>query len=187
MQSTFARVRLMLVLGLTFVSGALLFANKEEAPPSPFARTTIDLGTVCSDVQKSLAFYKDGLGFTEADGFDVPKDFATDAGLTNGHDFHVHVLVQGDGESATKLKLMQFKGVTGKKSDQSSIEANYGFRYLTVWVRDLNASLERAAKHGIKPIAKGPMGLPEGFPKGVGLAVVKDPDGNFVELVGPLK
>jgi hypothetical protein len=29
--------------------------------------------------------------------------------------------------------------------------------------------------------------LPEGFPQDLGLVVLRDPDGNFVELVGPHK
>ena len=49
----------------------------------------------------------------------------------------------------------------------------------------MNVSLERLKKMSVKPLAKGPVPLPKGFPEGVFLTVVKDPDGNFVELVGP--
>jgi catechol 2,3-dioxygenase-like lactoylglutathione lyase family enzyme len=165
------------------------FAQAQNSTPaeSPFASQTIDLGTVVSDVEKSVAWYKNVVGFQERDGFDIPPDFARQTGLTNQLPFHVHVLTLGADENATKLKLMQFKTSPGARTDQNYIHSTYGFRYLTIFVADLNAAVARAATHGVKPIAEGPVGLPAGFPEGLGLAVLRDPDGNFVELVGPLK
>lgn len=157
------------------------------ADESNFSSTTIDLGTVVSDLEKSVKWYKDVVGFGELDGFDVPAGFATDVGLTNKLPFHVHVLTLGEGETATKLKLMQFKDNPGARVDNSTIHASYGFRYLTIFVKDLNKSVARADMHGAKPIAKGVQPLPAGFPEGVGLAIYRDPDGNLVELVGPWK
>jgi catechol 2,3-dioxygenase-like lactoylglutathione lyase family enzyme len=170
-----------MVLGLGLLWATTAMAEDE----SEFARETIDLGTVVGDVEKSVAFYKDVIGFTELDGFDVPAGFAKSTGLTNNLPFHVHVLVLGKGETATKLKLMQFKTAPGARIDQSYLHSTYGFRYLTIFVKDLAKSLERAAKQGVKPIAQGPQTLPEGFPQDLSLVVFRDPDGNFVELVGP--
>ena len=50
------------------------------AEPGAFTRTTIDLGMVVTDVEKSVAFYTDVIGFTDLPGFDVPATLATDAG-----------------------------------------------------------------------------------------------------------
>ena len=58
--------------------------------------------------------------------------------------------------------------------------------YLTIFVTDVDAVLERAKKAGLKPYAKSPQRLPEGLPQDVCLLMLKDPDGNFVEIVGPL-
>ncbi|MBT6399908.1 MAG: bleomycin resistance protein, partial [Verrucomicrobia bacterium] len=44
------------------------------------------------------------------------------------------------------------------------------------------AALERLKKAGVKVLGKGPALIPG---TKVALTVVKDPDGNFVELVGP--
>ena len=38
----------------------------------------------------------------------------------------------------------------------------------------------RAKKAGVKP-------LPKGLPQGVYLTIVRDPDGNLIELLGPKK
>jgi len=169
-----------------FVGGFAVRANyfPEE---SNFASTTIDLGMVVSDIEKSVAWYKNVIGFTELDGFDVPPAFATDVGLSNNLPFHVHVLTLGEGASPTKVKLMQFKSNPGARVDNSFIHSSYGVRYLTLFVKDLNKSIALAEQHGAKPIAKGVQPLPAGFPEGLGLAVLRDPDGNCVELVGPWK
>jgi catechol 2,3-dioxygenase-like lactoylglutathione lyase family enzyme len=165
--------------------GAAVWAAADK-PAGEFTSTTIDLGVVVSDVEKSVTFYK-ALGFTEIEGFDVPSDFATDVGLTDEQPFHVHVLVLGEGDTATKLKLIQFEKSPGSQIDNGYIHSSLGFRYLTIWVADTSAALARVKAAGAQPVAKGPVPLPAGFPEGVFLTCVKDPDGNMVELVGPRK
>jgi catechol 2,3-dioxygenase-like lactoylglutathione lyase family enzyme len=162
-------------------------ANQPAATESSFATEVIDLGMVVSDIDKSLKFYKEVIGFEEIDGFKVPPQFAVDTGLANKHPLDVHVLVLGKGEKATKLKLMQFKTAPGARVDNTFIHSSYGYRYLTIAVKDVNAAVARADKAGAKPIAKCPVPLPEGFPAGLALANYRDPDGNLVELVGPWK
>ncbi len=183
------KLSLLAIVGLV---GALAFslgvsANQQTTPESAFSSEVIDLGMVVSDLEKSVKFYKDVVGFEEVEGFKVPGQFALDTGLANNLQLDVHVLVLGKGEKATKLKLMQFKTAPGARVDNTFIHSSYGFRYLTIAVKDVNASLARAAKAGAKPIAKCPVPLPEGFPAGLALANFRDPDGNLVELVGPWK
>lgn len=183
------------VYGLLVTAGLLSAANAQEKTPvagetpvadeSPFASKTIDIGTVVSDLDRSVKWYTEALGLKALDPFDVPGDFAKQIGLSNNLPFQVRVLVLGEGEQATKLKLMQFKTAPGARVDQSYLHSTYGFRYLTLFVKDIDASLARAAKQGARPIAEGVKPLPPGFPEGIYIAVLRDPDGNFVELVGP--
>ncbi len=154
---------------------------------SEFASATIDLGVVVSDLDKSLAFYTDAIGFTETTGFSVPADFCADAGLTDSLALDIRVLVLGEGNSATKLKLMAVPGAANRKSDNSFIHSQLGYSYLTIYVADADATLARLKQAGAKPVAKGPVPLPEGFPAGMTLTVVRDPDGNLIELIGPSK
>ena len=175
------------IIATILLAGTYLVRANFNADDSNIANATIDLGVVCSDAAKSVAWYKDALGFQELSSFDAPADFVTDIGLVNKLPLHVQVLSLGDGTNGTKLKLMEFKSAPGARVDNAYLNSSYGFRYLTIFVKDLNKSLARAEKAGAKPIAKNPQPLPAGFPEGLGIAVFRDPDGNFVELVGPWK
>ena len=157
----------------------------EDKKESAFTSGTIDLGVVAADAKKSVEFYKNVVGLTELEAFDVPAEFSADVGLTDKQNFHVHVLVANDDKTATKLKIMQFDKAPGKKIDNGFIHSSLGYRYLTIWVADLKAAVARAKAAGHSPLAKGMQTLPAGFPQDVGLACFKDPDGNIVELVGP--
>ena len=86
------------------VSVFLAGAASTGRTKSEFARTTIDLGIVVSNVEKAAQFYKNALGFTEVPGFDVSKEMAGDSGLADYQAFRVRVLVLGDEASATKIK-----------------------------------------------------------------------------------
>ena len=157
------------------------------AEPVAFPRTTIDLGAVVSDLEKSVRFYTEGIGFRELKGFDVSADLAAAAGLTDSKPLSIRVLALGDGPGATQLKLMQVAGTSPRTGDTDFIHSHTGFRYLTIMVDDTTAAVERLAKLGVKPLAKSPLALPESLAPGMYLTCIRDPDGNIVELLGPRK
>ncbi|QDV53411.1 VOC family protein [Gimesia fumaroli] len=170
------------------VSGlAAWAANSKTVPEAEFAKSTVDFGIVVSDLDKSLNFYKNALGLKEREPFEVTPEMGGDSGLSDNLAFKVYPLVLENDSTATNVKLMQFKDAPGKKVDNSFIHSSLGVSYLTIYVKDTTAALERAKAYGVKPIAKGPISLPEGFPKGIYLTLLRDPDGNLIELVGPKK
>jgi len=152
-----------------------------------FSSPTIDLGVVVSDVEKSAAFYTKVIGFKEQKGFTVSADFAATAGLTEKRQLNIRVFTLGEGPGATKLKLMQVEGGAKKPGQNAFIESQLGFRYLTIMVSDTAKSVQRATEAGAKPIASGSVAIPKEIAEGLYLTIYKDPDGNFVELVGPKK
>ena len=162
----------------TFLTGA----RGTDKPKSEFTRTTIDLGIVVNDVEKSAQFYKNALGFTEVPGFNVSRKMAGDSGLVDYHAFQVRVFVLGDEPSATKIKIMEFPDAPGKKVDNKFINSSLGFSYLTIFVSDTTAAVERAKKAGVSPVKK-----PYQLGGNSYLTLLKDPDGNIIELVGPKK
>ncbi len=150
-----------------------------------YATIRVDFGIVVSDVNKTAEFYKNALGLVEVEGFDVPADMGGNTGLTDNQPFHVRVFKVADDENATQVKIMQFKDVPGKRVDNTFIHSSYGVRYLTFYVSNITASVERARKAGVAILAKGPVELPKNIAPGLHLALVRDPDGNMIELIGP--
>ena len=177
------------IFSIAFVSLTIscISIHAKEQNKSNFARQTIDMGIVVTDIEKSLKFYKEIVGFSEAEGFEVAGTFPKSVGLTDGAPLTIHVLTLGTEEHATKLKLMQ---VASKKParliKQPHIHTIAGLSYLTIFVNDVDVVMNRAKKLGYKPYAKSPQILPEGLPQDVCLLMLKDTDGNFVEIVGPL-
>ena len=174
-------LRVVVLSMIAFACGSLVpRAGAQDA----FLSKTIDIGCVVSDLKKSVTFYTEAIGFKEVQGFSVPADFAKDSGLTDGKKLDIRVLVLGEGEGATKLKLMQVPGGS-KKADHTHINSTLGLSYLTIVVASTDAAMARLKKAGVKPIAKGPVTLPANLDPNLSLTIVRDPDGNFVELVGP--
>lgn len=172
-----------LLLALTLASLSTLPCRAAE--PGAFPRTTIDLGVVVSDLEKSARFYTDAIGFKEVPGFQVPAPVAKNAGLTNGLPLTVRVFVLGEGPEATKIKLMQLACPTQRAGDNQFIESHTGFRYLTIFVADMQAAVARLEKAGVKPLVKSPVDIPETTaPGGLKLTCFRDPDGNIIEFVG---
>lgn len=175
-----------LIIAAAAALSAHAIADEQPAgDDSAFLSKTIDIGCVVSDIEKSVKFYTEAIGFTEVTGFSVPAGFATEAGLTDNKPLEIRVLVLGEGEGATKLKLMQIKGGGNQKADHAHIDSTLGLSYLTIVVKSTDDALARLAKAKVKPIAKGPVTLPADLNAEFSLTIVRDPDGNLVELVGP--
>jgi len=173
------------ILSTITVLLAISAAPSAQAEEIGFTKTTIDFGVVVSDLEKSLKFYTEVVGFKRAGNFTVQPDTVNDAGLTMiSKPLTIEELTLGDDETATKLKLMQIPDPKQKKPANEYIHSSLGMSYMTVFVTDTKAALARAAKHNVKPLKKGPIAIGGGM---VFLTLLKDPDGNFIELVGPSK
>ena len=168
------------LIGSLFFSGCS--DQTEAGTQSAFVRTTIDVGIVVSDVQKSAEFYTKALGFTEVTGFDVSGEMGGESGLTDNQPFKVRVFVPGEESTATKIKLMEFPEAPGKKVDNQFIHSSLGYSYLTLFVSDMTASVARAKKAGAFIVKK-----PYQLGGNNFLTLVRDPDGNIIEFVGPAK
>ena len=164
----------------------LLFSQsvsaQEAAPEGEFTSPTIAIGCVVSDIDASVKFYTEAIGFKDARGFKVAAGFATETGLTDQKPLDIKALTLGDGPGATELKLMQVDGGSAKPANDH-INTSLGFSYLTIFVKSTDAALARLKKQGVKTIGKEPVALATN--PNLVLMIVRDPDGNFVELIGP--
>ena len=177
-------MRKLLTFTLPLVLTSFLALADESSDDSPaFSSPTVDIGIVVSDLEASAKFYTEVLGLTEKKGFTATAEKATAFGLTDQVGADIRVFVLGEGEGATKLKLMAFPTKPGARPDQSYIHSTVGISYLTLRVSDMKAALDRLKAAGIEPLGETPAQLNGD----VHLTTVRDPDGNFLELIGPLK
>lgn len=156
------------------------FNSYSIEPPDDFARSGIAVGVIVEDLEKSLDFYINVVGMTKVREFVVDAEKARRMGLSDGEIFDIKVLKLVDSEDASEWKLMSFR----KKSDTSKQEylpqAN-GFRYVTIFVKSMKPVLERIKAHGVKTLGESPLMLDAARQ----FVLIRDPDGNFVELIGP--
>ncbi len=80
-----------------------------------------------------------------------------------------------------KVKVLSFPAAPGKQADQAYIHSTLGARDLTLYVKDINAPLQRLKKAGVATLGETPLEISPG----TWLLALKDPDGNFMELIGP--
>jgi catechol 2,3-dioxygenase-like lactoylglutathione lyase family enzyme len=127
------------------------------------AKSAIDLGIVISDSERSLAFYRDLLGFEHV--ADIPMPL--------GGGGTMHRLNCGD----TLVKLVKFDKVPAPAAP-GGIAGACGFRYFTMIVSNLAEIMEQCEAAGVKITVS----MREARP-GVTIGIVEDPDGNWVEFV----
>ena len=164
-----------------FIDIANIQGGSESA--NNYATGVVDYGIIVRDIEKSVRFYE-SIGLVKFTEFGVPSDISGDSGLTDYKELAVVMMTTTGGETETKIKLMQLPG-KHKKQDQTYIDSTYGMSYQTLFVKDMNATVKNLKKNGIAIMAKGPVDLTSAGFTDVFLTLVRDPDGNIVEFVGP--
>ena len=125
-------------------------------------KDSIDLGIHVKDPEKSLAFYRDTLGFEQVGEMDMPGGM------------HMWRLMCG----TSMIKLVNSaKGPKAENPLGGIIGAN-GYRYWTISVSNLDeiaAACEAAGYKVAIPVTE--------IRPGTSIAMVEDPDGNWVEFL----
>lgn len=145
-----------------------------------YASPIIHIGVVVADLDASLAFYQNVLGMKKSGEYFVPADFAQDSGLTNGTAILIEILKLEDSAQATEFKLMSFAH-HAERPVQVHVNEGLGIQYITLLVKSLNPLVERFNSLGVVI----PGGKPVALEEGLYFALVRDPDGNFIEVIGP--
>ncbi len=161
---------------------ALCHTPRLLAAPEEFSSTTIGIGVVVRDLAKAQAFYTDVIGMVPTGGFTINEGFSKRSGLANGLPIQVKVLRLGEGEDATQWKLMSF-GDRAQSLRNDFIYDRTGMRYITIHVTNLTPILERIKRHQVRLLGETPVSLG----KDNHFVLVQDPDGTFIELIGPMK
>ena len=125
-------------------------------------KTSIDLGIVTMNPDAIVRFYKDVVGLPQEGEMAMP-----------GGGKMIRLLA---GESV--IKIVTPAAVPAATAAPGGIGGANGYRYWTITVSNLNEVAERCAAAGHKLAIK-----PREIRPGVAIAMVEDPDGNWVEFL----
>ena len=155
---------------------------RAAAQTNEFTSETISIGVVVSDVEKSVEFYTEVIGMKKTGGFSVDAAGGKRTGLTDGVPVTITVLKLGESKTATEWKLMSF-GKPAAHPKQVHLQDDTGMQYITIHVKALKPILARIKEHNVKLLGDTPISLGGSTQ----FALVQDPDGTFVELIGPME
>lgn len=161
------------------IAGLAVSAQKAPAPEE-FSTPTIQVGIVVSDLEKAIDFYTNVIGMTRTGEFDVPGEKARELGLSDGRQIDVTVLKLEDSEHSNEWKMMSF-GEKAAHPEQKYLHDDTGMQYITIFVKNIHPFMERIQKNDVKILS----GVPSTLDDGRGFILVQDPDGTFIELIGP--
>jgi len=167
--------KLFTLLALT----SALLANAQEE--SNYVNGAITIGVVVEDMENSLKFYTEVLNFKEAGGFDIDSAFGSYSGLSNGVPFKVTILKTSDTPEASQWKLVSFNK-SAQHPEQQFIQDDTGMQYMTLYVKNLDPIIKNIQKAGIPFLNKPNTRIRDGR----GFILIQDPDGIFIELIGPM-
>ena len=122
------------------------------------------------------------MGMVKTGTIDLDADFAKRSGLNKGAGFSIQVLKLEDTPGATQWKLMSF-GTKGSHPKQKYVQDDTGMQYITVNVKSLKPFIERFKANGIKMLGETPTKINDE----ISFILIQDPDGNFIEVIGPPK
>jgi catechol 2,3-dioxygenase-like lactoylglutathione lyase family enzyme len=168
----------------TFTMLALLALPVVATAAEPaFSEGAIHVGVVVKDLDVSTRFYTEVLGFTKTGQFDVSSEMGKATGLTGGLPFHVDVFKLRDEPGAAQFKLMSFDE-DAPRARGAHIQDALGMQYITLNVTHLAPFVERIKGAGVALLGETPIPLSD---TGSHFALVQDPDGTFIELIGPME
>lgn len=125
------------------------------------AKDSLDVGLVTTRPAESLAFYRDVLGLTYEGEVPMPGG-------------SMHRLAVG----TSVLKLVTLRREPLGRSAPGGLAGATGYRYVTLSVLDLDEVVAVCEEAGAKVALKS-----TALPAGGRIAMVEDPDGNWVELL----
>jgi lactoylglutathione lyase len=135
----------------------------------------LELGLCVDDLERSIAFYRDFLGFTFVSSIETSAEAAIASGFANDG----YTVVRLQLPTGERLKLFKPGGILDPARARARPLSRVGFAYLTLIVADITVLMARLAAKGFPARSLTPYRLRDN----VLVALIDDPDGNVVELV----
>jgi catechol 2,3-dioxygenase-like lactoylglutathione lyase family enzyme len=146
----------------------------------PSATALAHTGLTVSDLDRSLRFWRDGLGMREAISQEKRGGYLEAVVREPGaHVRMVHLEFPGGG---SRIELFQYLAPEGGRVDGKP--ADVGFSHVCVVCPDVDGLLERLVAAGGSPLGP-PADVDTGANAGGRCVYVRDPDGHVCELFSP--
>jgi catechol 2,3-dioxygenase-like lactoylglutathione lyase family enzyme len=139
------------------------------------------IGTTVSDMDRSLAFYTDVLGFEKHSDVEVMgEDYERLFGV-----FGLRLRIVGLALGDESFELMQFLAPRGRPMPQDSRGNDQWFQHIAIIVSDMDKAYEHLRRHKVEHASTGPQTLPKWNANAAGIRAFyfRDPDGHFLEVL----
>jgi len=138
-------------------------------------------GITVSNLERSLAFWRDVLGFEFSHRVHQTGELAAEITGVPGAEISLAVLKAPGGH---KIELLEYMAPANRKKNVDLRPCDVGSAHVALAVDDLDAVLERVAASGWNTAGK-PQTLTTGPNAGRRIIYVRDPDGTTIEFMQP--
>jgi len=130
-----------------------------------------------SDLERSIVFLRDGLGFKVVS--KAPRDPALVSRITGVEGAEMMIaFLQAPGHT---LELIEYRAPAGRGAVKAR-PCDTGFAHVAFNVDDAEAAVREVARYGVKPISP-PVAIDQGPNKGRKVVYLRDWDGITIELI----
>lgn len=155
--------------------------NKESIGRESVVDAVESIGITVSDVDRSVAFFRDVLMFEKESDIEVAgEEYEKLWGV-----FGLRVRVVGMRLGDEKIELMQFLAPRGRPMPIDSRANDGWFQHIAIIVNDMDCAFEHLRRHKVEFASTGPQTIPEWNTKAAGIRAFyfRDSDGHFLEVL----
>ncbi|MFM9917578.1 MAG: VOC family protein [Rhizobacter sp.] len=173
--------RALLLLGvcLTLLATAGAYLRADE----PLLQVTAvqSVGFTVSDMERSVAFYTDVLGFERVSDHEFSgREHELATGV-----FGARIRVVGLRLGGQSLELTQYLAPVGRPAPDDLRAHDAVFQHVAIVVSDMDRAYAQLRAKGVRHASTGPQRLPDWNPNAGGISAFyfRDPDGHFLEIL----
>lgn len=172
------RVSPVLIVLLAIVLGGTVSVLSADAKGESMITGIHHTAISTPDIERSLAFYRDLMGFEVLSDTTWPVGTAVADLVTGLKDSSSRMIMLRIGEM--HLELFQYSSPEPKTMDPNRPVADHGYTHICMSVTDVDAEYERLVAGGMKFHCP-----PQSMGGTIKATYGRDPDGNVIELLGP--
>lgn len=151
------------------------------SPSAPLVQSVGDIAVTVSDLDRSVAFFRDILDFTPESEYELRGDEYDRLHGAFGVRLRVATLRLGD----ERLQLRQFLTPRGRLMPRGSRSNDRWFQHIAIIVSDMDRAFERLRDRRVEFASTAPQTLPAWNKNAAGIQAFyfRDPDGHFLEIL----